>query len=124
MADFGVEAGRGRDYGYEGVGVETVEDAACCDLVEDRVSRLTVYHSGGRGGRCMQRTYLAAADDENFLVLDLPGKNQAASSLDFGELFLLLSHICRVIFPRIDSHLGMPALAWRECVATRSMTRG
>ena len=32
VGDFGVEAGEGGDDGYEGVGVETVEDAACCYL--------------------------------------------------------------------------------------------
>lgn len=34
-------------------------------------------------------TYLAAADDQHVLSLDLPGEDEAASALDLWELVLL-----------------------------------
>lgn len=37
-------------------------------------------------------TYLAAANDQHFLGLDLPGEDEAASALDLWELVLLWAH--------------------------------
>lgn len=38
-------------------------------------------------------TYLAAANDQHFLGLDLPGEDEAASALDLWELVLLWTHV-------------------------------
>lgn len=43
----------------------------------------------------MKKTYFAAANDEDFLAFDLPGEDQAASTLYFWEFFLL-THDCAV----------------------------
>lgn len=37
-------------------------------------------------------TYLAAADDQHILGLDLPGEDEAASALDLWELVLFCAH--------------------------------
>jgi hypothetical protein len=41
--------------------------------------------SGGEGVGARGEGYFAAADDENILVADLPGEEEGASALDFGE---------------------------------------
>lgn len=43
-------------------------------------------------GRC---SYLAAADYQDFFVADLPGEDQGAAALDFGEGFVFC-HIAMV----------------------------
>lgn len=44
-------------------------------------------------------TYLATANDQHFLGLDLPGEDEAASALDLWELVLLWTHVAS-LWPR------------------------
>ena len=96
MCYFWVEAGRGAYDCDGGIGVEAVEDASGCDLMreeeeeeESGVFGETIWGGGGAGLGMEGFTYLAAADDQHVLGLDLPGEDEAASALDLWELVLL-----------------------------------
>ena len=80
-----MEAGGGADEGYQGVGVEEVDDAGCCDLIiiiktelwlvscVDVCDWVIVVRSGG------WRSYVSAADEEDTFIPNLPGEDEGAA---------------------------------------------
>lgn len=85
MFDLGIEAISGADDSDFGVGIEEVKDAACCYLNCVSMSILCARDPGDK-----RWTHFAAADDQDFLVADLPGEDQRPPALHLREL---LAHI-------------------------------
>lgn len=83
--DFFVQPGLRAYDGDSGIGIEGVQDAACCDLSIDgyklasQVAQQYIFQDS-RG-----KPHFAASDHENVFVPDLPGHNQGSSALDFRE---------------------------------------
>jgi hypothetical protein len=96
VGDFIVEAFARAEECDFGVGVEEVENAACCYLgiALGSMSTLSFCKVDLSAGL---ETYLAAADDQDFLVLDLPGEDQRAAAFDFWVLVVVVFHGCGVV---------------------------
>jgi hypothetical protein len=57
------------------------------------------------------KTYLAAADDQDFLVLDLPGEDQRAAAFDLWVLVIVMLHGCGVFM----CCGGLYVVVWESC---------
>lgn len=92
------------DKGDFRIGVEEVQNATCCYLSAFAVNVNSLLHdSDNQCCDANSKTYLAATDDQYFLVPDLPREDERASALDF-RVFVSHNVVCDgnrqgVIFP-------------------------
>jgi hypothetical protein len=98
MANFRVKTRRRAHDHNIGIGIEDIEDSTCGDLstllVFRRDNKYMHTDTDGRI-RTIKKEYtdLAAANHQNSLMLDLPGQNQAPSTLHLGEILLGVGHV-------------------------------